>query len=302
MAQRDIFIKTIISELKKGNDNLVFLSADFGAPALDELRTDHPKNFFHCGISEQAMVDMAVGLALAGKTVFCYAMAPFLSLRAIEQVKTGPAINNLPVILISVGYGLGYADAGPTHYCTEDLACLCSIPKMSVYSPSDGQSTKVLAYNLIKSPSPTYVRLDRQKSDTENQCSVDDIKKGYRVFLGIGENKKAIVCCGSTVGLAHKFRKEIDSNVAVIELLRQKPFPTEIIDTVKLFEKILIIDEHVFYGGLFSIVSSHLSLVTHSLGLFSIHLPDQFIFENGGRNYLLEKNGFNLDNIKEKLK
>ena len=70
MAQRDIFIKTIISELKKGNDNLVFLSADFGAPALDELRADHPKNFFHCRFSEQAMIDMAVGLAIAGKNRF----------------------------------------------------------------------------------------------------------------------------------------------------------------------------------------------------------------------------------------
>ena len=209
MAQRDIFIKTIISELKKGNDNLVFLSADFGAPALDELRADHPKNFFHCGISEQAMIDMAVGLAIAGKTVFCYAMAPFLSLRAIEQVKTGPAINDLPVILISVGYGLGYADAGPTHYSTEDLACLCSIPEMSVYSPSDDQSTKSLALHLIKKPSPTYVRLDRQNSNTENQCSEHDIKKGYRFFSMFEEGKKAIVCCGSTVGIAQEFRKKI---------------------------------------------------------------------------------------------
>ena len=80
-------------------------------------------------------------------------MAPFLSLRAIEQVKTGPAINDLPVILISVGYGLGYAD-GPTHYSTEDLKYALFNPEMSVYSPSDDQSTKSLALHLIKKPSP----------------------------------------------------------------------------------------------------------------------------------------------------
>ena len=68
MFQRDIFINTVLSAMEKDKD-IYFLSADFGAPALDKLRQQYPNNFIHCGISEQAMIDVATGLALEGKKV-----------------------------------------------------------------------------------------------------------------------------------------------------------------------------------------------------------------------------------------
>ena len=61
------------------------------------------------------MIDLAVGLTLDGNTVFCYAMAPFVSLRCLEQHKCGASIMDLPIITIVAGVGIGYADAGPTH-------------------------------------------------------------------------------------------------------------------------------------------------------------------------------------------
>ena len=84
MLQRDAFIEEITRSLEK-DKSIFFLSADFGAQALDELRKHFPNNFLHCGISEQAMLDVAAGLALEGKKVFVYAMAPFLALRSLEQ-------------------------------------------------------------------------------------------------------------------------------------------------------------------------------------------------------------------------
>ena len=42
MLQRDIFINQITKKLKK-NKNIYFLSADFGAAVLDELREKFPK-------------------------------------------------------------------------------------------------------------------------------------------------------------------------------------------------------------------------------------------------------------------
>ena len=45
------------------------------------------------------MLDIASGLAIEGNKVFVYAMAPFISLRSIEQAKCG--LMNLPVRNIS---------------------------------------------------------------------------------------------------------------------------------------------------------------------------------------------------------
>ena len=52
---------------------------------------------------------------------------------------------NLPICLISVGIGLGYADSGPTHYSTEDFACFNAIIGTNVYTPSDNITTKLIA-------------------------------------------------------------------------------------------------------------------------------------------------------------
>ena len=151
MLQRDAFIKEITKRLDR-DKSIYFLSADFGAAALDDLRKSFPNNFLHCGISEQAMLDIASGLALDGNKVFVYAMAPFLSLRSIEQTKCGAGLMNLPICLISVGIGLGYADAGPTHYSTEDYACFRAIAGTSIYTPSDVATTKLVAQEILENP------------------------------------------------------------------------------------------------------------------------------------------------------
>ena len=84
--QRDAFISEL-TERAKFDKDIVFLSADFGAPALDRFIAEFKRSIFHLGISEQNMIDVAIGLALRGKKVFAYAMAPFVVMRCAEQHK-----------------------------------------------------------------------------------------------------------------------------------------------------------------------------------------------------------------------
>ena len=55
--QRDYFINALYKKAKK-NKEIVLLSADFGAPALDQFRKDLKKQFIHTGISEQNMINV----------------------------------------------------------------------------------------------------------------------------------------------------------------------------------------------------------------------------------------------------
>lgn len=64
--QRDIFLDEVNKKLEKDKDIYV-MSADFGAASLDVTREKFKENFIHCGISEQAMFDIATGLALEKK-------------------------------------------------------------------------------------------------------------------------------------------------------------------------------------------------------------------------------------------
>ena len=74
--QRDEVIKIIYKAAQK-NKKIFFLSADFGAPALDDFRLNLKNQFVHLGICEQNMIDFANGMALEGAKVYVYAMAPF---------------------------------------------------------------------------------------------------------------------------------------------------------------------------------------------------------------------------------
>ena len=71
--QRDVLIDEIINKMSS-DKNTIFCSADFGAKSLDYLRKKFKKQFIHSGISEQAMFDVATGLALDKKKIFVYNM------------------------------------------------------------------------------------------------------------------------------------------------------------------------------------------------------------------------------------
>ncbi len=297
MFQRDIFIEEITKSLKKDN-SIYFLSADFGAKALDGLREKFPKNFIHCGISEQAMLDIATGLAIEKNKVFVYAMAPFLSLRAIEQIKCGPGLMKLPISIISVGIGLGYADAGPTHYANEDYACIRSILGNSIYTPSDNFTTKLIAQDLLKKPKFAYIRLDRDITpNLKPKVSNKDFYNGYKIFGNIANDKIIVISHGKIFHDCYSLKKNLKDNVVFINLFRSKPFPKSLSKKLKNVRKILVVDEQSPGGNLGSCVFENLSENKIFPKIIIKSIDNIYVFENGGRRYLLDKYGLSKKNI-----
>ena len=297
MLQRDIFIKEITKKLES-DKSIYFLSADFGAAALDELREKFPKNFIHCGISEQAMIDIASGLALENNKVFVYAMAPFLSLRALEQVKCGPGLMELPICLISVGIGLGYADAGPTHYSNEDFACLNSLVGNSIFTPSDNLTTELIARDFIKDPKFSYVRLDRDKQpDLNPKITKSDFEEGFKIFGEINDNKIGIISHGKIFHNCFSIFNDKKDQTICINLFKSKPFPNKLIEKIKKLKKILVVDEQTPGGNLGSCVFENFSNYNYHPKIKVKSLKDIYYFENGGRDYLLDKNGLSKEDI-----
>jgi len=84
--QRDTLINEIYNHAKKNKD-IYFLSADFGAPALDKFRKDLKNQFIHTGISEQNTINVAAGLALKKKKWLFIEMLPFILLKVLSKKK-----------------------------------------------------------------------------------------------------------------------------------------------------------------------------------------------------------------------
>ncbi|MHC4753620.1 MAG: transketolase family protein, partial [Planctomycetota bacterium] len=107
-TMRDALIEQIYKRMHS-DENIFFVSADMGAPLLDNLRADFNDRFVNVGIAEQNLINVSTGLALEGFTVYAYAIAPFLTMRAYEQIRTNLALNshhrNINVNMLGVGAG-----------------------------------------------------------------------------------------------------------------------------------------------------------------------------------------------------
>ncbi len=287
--QRDAFIE-IIHEAARTDDRIVFLSADFGAVSLDSFRSELPNQFLHCGISEQHMIDLAGGLALAGKRPFCYAMGPFITLRCLEQIKCSVAIMNVPVTIVGVGVGLGYADSGPTHYLTEDLAVMRAISGLEILTAADASTAVEIARLSLRDPAPRYVRLDKDALP-DLSFAVTGVENGVRI-VRIGGDCTLIssgwgVHLGLEVATILEERHGVDC--AVFDLIRLKPFPNFIMP--KLAPLVVVLEEQTPPGGIWPALLEAREDSDLWLKIRRYQLDDGYYFDNAGRRNLVKSGG-----------
>ena len=88
------------------------------------------------------MIASAAGYVAEGGTALASTFAPFLILRAAEQIRL-MGYMKLPLIITGLASGISLGYLGYTHCCVEDLPYILNIPNIYVYSPSD-------AYELEK--------------------------------------------------------------------------------------------------------------------------------------------------------
>ena len=295
--QRDVFISEVLAAARV-DKNIVFISADFGAPALDKFREDLPDQFVHSGISEQHMVDMAAGLALSGKKVYIYAMAPFVTLRCLEQIKCSLALMELPVTIMAVGVGLGYADAGPTHYLTEDIACTRSIVGLEVVSPCDAESTRKIAQLTIEQPGLRVIRMERHalhgvysSGEFSAESGFEEVKSGLEV---------CVLSYGHLLHRVLRVKNNLEeNNFGVVDLFRIKPISDQLVELLSRYQKIITVEEQCLSGGFGGAVLEFLSDNNMLLPVRRLGLAEKYYFENGGRERLLDEAGVADEDIEQ---
>ena len=81
---RDTFTRCL-EAYAETHPELVLVTGDLGFGVLFPYMKKFPDSFINAGISEQAMMSMAAGMALEGKTVVVYSIGNFPTLRCLEQ-------------------------------------------------------------------------------------------------------------------------------------------------------------------------------------------------------------------------
>ncbi len=300
---RDVFINEIFDEAKR-NRNIYFISADLGAQALDAFRKELPEQFIHAGICEQNMVDVATGLAQNGKTVYLYAMAPFLTFRCFEQIKVSLASMHLPATLLGVGVGYSYDDAGPTHYATEDISCMRSLAHMEILTASDSHAARLMARLSYTSPALRYIRMDRQAlPPIYTEADTFIIEQG---LVEVRPGKKIVLFTnGITMKMAFNIRENLLAQgveLALVDVVKLKPISLERIrEVISPYDKIVTYEEHFLSGGLGSCILEAMADAGICKPVLRVGIADNYHCENGGRGRLQKLAGIDVESATKKI-
>jgi transketolase len=277
------------------DDTIFFLAADLGAPALDRMREEFPSRFINVGIAEQNLINVATGLALEGFTVYTYAIAPFITMRAYEQVRVNLAVSSqirpVNVTMIGLGGGVSYQVSGPTHHCLEDLAIMRLMPNMSVYCPGDWVTAAALVDHTRITAGPSYIRFDGKALPALYTDETEvDLKQG---FAQLSEGND--ICLVSTGFMSHRALRIAQERpgVAVLDLFSLKPCNEAALAVALAPYRHVITMEEAFInnGGLDSLVTKVIREHELDCRQYPIGFEDRYVFELGSRDYLHAING-----------
>ncbi|MEE8430772.1 MAG: transketolase C-terminal domain-containing protein [Candidatus Desulfatibia sp.] len=295
---RIAFFKSLL-ETFKADEDTYFLTGDLGYILFDELKAAAPERFYNIGVAEANMVGISTGLALCGKSVYCYSIAPFLVMRAYEQIRNGIAGNRLNVKLVGAGGGFAYGKEGLTHFALEDISLMRALPGMTVVVPADPVEAGLLATQSHQWQTPMYIRLGKTGEKHIHETPPEFIiGKGMTLLKG---KDVAIIAAGTMVQrsleAAGLLRKK-GVSASVINMHTIKPMDAELVQELsQTHEAIFTVEEHNINGGLGSAVAELLAESSYN-GLFRrIGIPDELKREIGDGEYLRGIYGLNPEGI-----
>ena len=115
------FGKGIMNYAKKHPEIIVTSADTYRSFALNDYVKRYPEQYYEFGIAEQNMITASAAMASEGYNVFTVGYSPFLSMRALEQIRTFVAYPNLKVNIVAGLGGLSGDSDGVTHQGTEDI-------------------------------------------------------------------------------------------------------------------------------------------------------------------------------------
>ena len=302
-SQRDAFWKSVLRIARRDRD-VVVVTADLGAPPLDDFKRDLPGQFVNVGIAEQNAVSLGTGLALEGKKVFVFAIAPFVTLRCLEQTRVGLGIMKAPLTLVGLGVGYGYDDSGATHHLVEDVAVMRAIPGIQVHSVSDAVMAEDVAQRCCREPKPRYVRLDRQALPDlyPARTSFPD-----GVMLLRGGRDGLIAATGVMTHTALTVAVRLEAAGISVGVLDLHTFPVDeraFLERVAGATRIVSLEEHVLPGGMGSAIAEIIADHGLAIRLRRLGVPAERAYGSifGGRELIHRSCGLDGDAVERAVR
>jgi len=292
-----------ITELAAADPRIVLLSGDIGNRLFDGFKARFPDRFFNCGVAEANMTGVAAGLALCGLRPFTYTIAPFATIRALEQIRVDVCCHKAPVVIVGTGAGLSYASLGPTHHACEDVAVLRALPNMTILCPADAAEVRCAVAAALELSGPAYLRLGKKGEPAVHRAAPSFVV-GKGIILREGRDM-CLLGLGTMVATALEAASLLEAaglSARVVSMHTVKPLDEELLaETFERFRMVAVVEEHSRIGGLAGAVAEWLAaqFPPPPGRLISFATPDAFFHESGGQDYARQGCGLTAENIAE---
>jgi len=258
-----------------------------------------PERFFNVGITEQAMVDVAAGLALGGMIPFANTFA-VLFLRAAEQIRTCVAYAKTNVKLVGSYSGLSNFKDGPTHHVECDIAVMRSMPNMTVLEAADAVEARKIVPAIAEYEGPVYLRISRSHTPILFDESYE-VKIGKAAVLRDGSDV-ALIAIGVMVSRCLEAAKKLAEegiDAYVVDMSTIKPLDVKLIWKLAAETGALVTaEDHSIYGGLGGAVAEALGEKSPA-NLERIGIRDTFTETALSYEELLDHYGMGVKDIVE---
>ena len=301
-ATRAGYGETLVELVGEGLD-IMAVEADLsGSTTTNKLGKAHPDRLVNVGIAEQNMIDVAAGLALAGKTVFTGSFAAFGTGRCYDQIRNTVCYGALDVKVAPTHAGVTVGPDGGSHQMLEDVSLMRGLPGMRVLVPADYTAAKQAIRIAAQTPGPFYVRLGRAKVPQVYEEGFE-LELGRAYVLREGDDV-TLVANGVEVAEALQAAEQLASqgiSAEVIDAFSVKPFDKEtLLASVRKTGCVVSCEEHSTVGGLGSAVADIIG-ENCPVPLERVGVRDEF-GTSGDPSELLAEYGLDAAGIVEKAK
>ena len=298
IAMRPVFGRELVN-LGHANPDVVVLSADVSNSDFTYLFAEaFPDRFINVGIAEQALIDVAVGLAYGGRIPFASTFAFLHATRALEPIRTHLGIGRANVKLMAPYGGVSPMQEGPTHHAISDIAIMRSIPTLTIVQPADTVALAKLLPQVAAWPGPVYLRMNRNEVPLVYDDSIE-LSIGPAITVRDGGDV-TLIGTGLMVARCLEAADELRADgieARVIDVHTIKPLDIEtLVRAAQETGAIVTAEEASIVGGLGGAVAEILAERAPT-PLRRVGVADAFVSDCGPYGELLDRYGMAVRDI-----
>lgn len=298
---RVAFAESLMALAKEDPRIVAVCNDSVGSSNLGAFGKAFPDRLINVGIAEQNMVGVAAGLANGGFIPFVSCASPFLTGRALEQIKADVAYSQYPVILCGQSPGMSYGELGPTHHSIEDLAWMRALSGLTILVPADPAQTESAVRWAAQAGKPVFMRIGRFKVPAVS-------KPGAEFKIGVAEQLRdgtqaTIIATGTMVSralMAAEILAQENISVRVLNMATIEPLDNDaVLAAARETGRIVTVEEALNRGGLGSAVAE---LVVQNAPVPVRILGVPHFAPTGSAQFLLDHFGLNEAGIAKAVK